>query len=191
MEKRSSDDVEKIKEIVEKEVEDNFLVNIIGTQEMSLDMGLARHLHHVWPVLKSTAFGIHSKDYATWKTWQSSDLFMLQHCAVCTVWKFEDISATQILREIQSDNVGISKTAIFTIFATQNLEVLGILNTFLKSQNVGPPKWPKLPFLISRNIWMAGNFFAVLTHYVEMVEILEFSANQILREINFNLQKCS
>ena len=47
MEKRSIDDVEKIKEIVEKEVEDNSLVNIIGTQEMSLDMGLARHLHHV------------------------------------------------------------------------------------------------------------------------------------------------
>ena len=46
------------KEIVEKEVEEFGdpswavdsaldLVNIIGTQEMSLDMGLARHLHHV------------------------------------------------------------------------------------------------------------------------------------------------
>ena len=46
------------KEIVEKEVEEFGdpswavdsaldLVNIIGTQEMSLDMGLARHFHHV------------------------------------------------------------------------------------------------------------------------------------------------
>ena len=42
------------------------------------------------------------------------------------VWKFENFSATQILRQIKFDNFGVSKTAILTFLATLNLGPLGI-----------------------------------------------------------------
>ena len=44
------------------------------------------------------------------------------------VWKFENFSVTQILREIRFGNFEVSKTDIFTFLAAQNVEYLGIFN---------------------------------------------------------------
>ena len=45
-----------------------------------------------------------------------------------TMWKFQYISPTQVLREINFGNFEAPKTAIFTIRAALNFEFLGILD---------------------------------------------------------------
>ena len=40
-------------------------VNVIGTQEVGLGMGLARIFHHVRPMLKAAPLGIHAQNDAT------------------------------------------------------------------------------------------------------------------------------
>ena len=43
------------------------------------------------------------------------------------MWKIQDFSAAQILREINFGHFDAQKTAILTIWATMNLESVGIL----------------------------------------------------------------
>ena len=43
------------------------------------------------------------------------------------MWKFQDLSATQILREIKFGHFEAPKTAIFTILAALNFEFLELL----------------------------------------------------------------
>ena len=47
-----------------------------------------------------------------------------------TMSKFQDISATQILREINFGHFEGPKTAILTIWAALNFELLGIFDIF-------------------------------------------------------------
>ena len=46
------------------------------------------------------------------------------------MWKFQDISATQILREINFGQFEAPKTTILTIWAALNFEFLGTLDIF-------------------------------------------------------------
>ena len=63
------------------------------------------------------------------------------------MWKFQDFSATQILREIILGHFEGPKTAILTIRAALNFEFLDVFDIFKckipKSQNSKPPKWLK------------------------------------------------
>ena len=58
--------------------------------------------------------------------------------------KFQDFSATQILREINFDYFGAPKTAVLTIVAVVNFEFLEFIDTFYreipKTQNSSSPK---------------------------------------------------
>ena len=92
-----------------------------------------------------------------------------------TMWKFQDFSATQILREINFGYLKPQRTAILTIPAAVNFEFLGILAfstvKFPKSQNSKLPKlvkWQLLtywnqPRLISRKIRGAGKLLNLST----------------------------
>ena len=50
--------------------------------------------------------------------------------------KFEDFFATQILREIELANLGVSKTAILTVWEAEILAILGIIYTFKKKKEL-------------------------------------------------------
>ena len=59
------------------------------------------------------------------------------------MWKFQDFSATQILREIISGHFQAPKTAILSICAAKSFEFLGTFDIFkceifLKNQNSKP-----------------------------------------------------
>ena len=60
--------------------------------------------------------------------------------------KFQDISATQILREINFDNLKAPKTAILTIWVVVNFEFLEISSVRL---------FQKSKFKASKNVKMA------------------------------------
>ena len=66
-----------------------------------------------------------------------------------TVWKFQEFSATQILCEINFDNLEAPKTAILTISAALNFELLGTFAIFKCEipEKSKPPKWLKSQFL--------------------------------------------
>ena len=53
----------------------------------------------------------------------------LKHCTF-TVWKLQNFSATEILREINFGHVEVSKTAIWTIYPALNFEFLAIFDIF-------------------------------------------------------------
>ena len=50
--------------------------------------------------------------------------------------KFEDYSATHVLREIKLTNFGVSKTAILTVWEAEILAILGIIYTFKKKKEL-------------------------------------------------------
>ena len=56
-----------------------------------------------------------------------------QVCTVSTVWKLQDFSVTQILREINFGHVEHTKTAILNIWAALNLKFLDIFD-FVKCE---------------------------------------------------------
>ena len=65
--------------------------------------------------------------------------------------KFEDYSATHVLREIKLTNFGVSKTAILTVWEAEILAILGITfkekkKNCLKNKNSVAAKWSKLQF---------------------------------------------
>ena len=60
----------------------------------------------------------------------SKDLGSLIAICEYAVWKFQDFSAAQILREINFGHFDAPKTAILTIWVTLNFEFLGTLNIF-------------------------------------------------------------
>ena len=61
------------------------------------------------------------------------------------MWKFQDFSATQILREINYGHFEAPKTAILTIWAALNFESLNIFDIFKcvipKKSKLTPQKW--------------------------------------------------
>ena len=81
-----------------------------------------------------------------------------------TVWKLQDFSATQILREIKFSNFGVSKIAILPYLVAQNLDIFEFLalsnvliftknqNRASKMANIVVIELLKLPYLISRKI---------------------------------------
>ena len=71
------------------------------------------------------------------------------------MWKFQDFSATQILREINFGHLDAPNTAILTIWPVLNLEFVRIFDiskseNFSKSKNSNPSKLLKRQFL---NFW--------------------------------------
>ena len=71
---------------------------------------------------------------------------------LCTVWKFQDFPATQILCEIKSDYYNAPKTPILSNLAALSFDIFwGEFLTFFKNQNSKLPKLSKEQFLTSRN----------------------------------------
>ena len=77
--------------------------------------------------------------------------------------EIQRFSATQILSEIKFGNFVVSKTAILTFLVTQNIQILGILNTlicgiFPQKSTRGQPsaaKW--CPTTVEKEAWININ----------------------------------